>query len=131
MRARYSAFATGRVEYILNTVHPDKRDGHDTESTRAWATESEWLGLEIVDTHGGQSSDDEGTVEFIARYRTGDGELVSHHEISRFQRVDGTWFFHDGEPVSQGTVRHSQPKVGRNDPCPCGSGRKSKKCCAA
>lgn len=23
------------------------------------------------------------------------------------------------------------PKVGRNDPCPCGSGRKSKKCCAA
>jgi preprotein translocase subunit SecA len=24
----------------------------------------------------------------------------------------------------------SRPKVGRNDPCPCGSGRKFKKCCA-
>jgi preprotein translocase subunit SecA len=26
------------------------------------------------------------------------------------------------------TVRRSQPKVGRNDPCPCGSGKKYKKC---
>ncbi|HDQ41487.1 MAG TPA: preprotein translocase subunit SecA [Desulfonatronum sp.] len=26
-------------------------------------------------------------------------------------------------------VRRDQPKVGRNDPCPCGSGRKYKKCC--
>ncbi len=27
------------------------------------------------------------------------------------------------------TFRRDQPKVGRNDPCPCGSGRKHKKCC--
>lgn len=27
------------------------------------------------------------------------------------------------------TIRNEQPKVGRNDPCPCGSGRKFKKCC--
>ncbi|HEV8130096.1 MAG TPA: SEC-C metal-binding domain-containing protein [Acidobacteriota bacterium] len=27
--------------------------------------------------------------------------------------------------------RHPEPKVGRNDPCPCGSGKKYKKCCAA
>ena len=27
------------------------------------------------------------------------------------------------------TVRHATPKVGRNDPCPCGSGRKHKQCC--
>jgi preprotein translocase subunit SecA len=31
----------------------------------------------------------------------------------------------DSKPV---TVRRSQPKVGRNDPCPCGSGKKYKKC---
>jgi uncharacterized protein YecA (UPF0149 family) len=29
------------------------------------------------------------------------------------------------------TVRRQQPKVGRNDPCPCGSGKKYKKCCGA
>ncbi len=27
------------------------------------------------------------------------------------------------------TYVRAQPKVGRNDPCPCGSGKKSKKCC--
>lgn len=27
------------------------------------------------------------------------------------------------------TVRRIAPKIGRNDPCPCGSGRKYKKCC--
>jgi curved DNA-binding protein CbpA len=27
------------------------------------------------------------------------------------------------------TVRRDQPKVGRNDPCPCGSGKKYKRCC--
>lgn len=27
-------------------------------------------------------------------------------------------------------VERDQPKVGRNDPCPCGSGKKYKKCCA-
>ena len=29
------------------------------------------------------------------------------------------------------TVRHETPKVGRNDDCPCGSGKKFKKCCGA
>ncbi len=131
MRARYSAFATGRVEYIMNTVHPEKQDEHEPESTRAWATESEWLGLEIIDTQAGQADDDEGIVEFVAQYRTADGELIRHHEIASFARVEGTWFFHDGQPAPQATVRRQEPKVGRNDACPCGSGRKYKKCCAA
>ena len=29
------------------------------------------------------------------------------------------------------TVQRDTPKVGRNDPCPCGSGKKFKKCCGA
>ncbi|HLT25434.1 MAG TPA: UPF0149 family protein [Zeimonas sp.] len=29
------------------------------------------------------------------------------------------------------TVRRGEPKIGRNDPCPCGSGRKYKQCCGA
>ena len=32
-------------------------------------------------------------------------------------------------PAKQAPVRHDGPKVGRNDPCPCGSGKKYKKCC--
>ena len=34
-----------------------------------------------------------------------------------------------GDVVEVKTVRREQPKIGRNDPCPCGSGKKYKKCC--
>ena len=34
-----------------------------------------------------------------------------------------------GGPSRPATVRRTQPKVGRNDPCPCGSGKKYKRCC--
>ncbi len=36
-----------------------------------------------------------------------------------------------GETMKVETVRREEPKVGRNDPCPCGSGKKYKKCCGA
>ena len=32
---------------------------------------------------------------------------------------------------SQAPLVRAAPKVGRNDPCPCGSGKKHKKCCLA
>jgi hypothetical protein len=35
------------------------------------------------------------------------------------------------EDISEVKPVHTAPKVGRNDPCPCGSGRKFKKCCGA
>ncbi|HEX5337266.1 MAG TPA: UPF0149 family protein [Gallionella sp.] len=35
------------------------------------------------------------------------------------------------ERMAVGTIQRDQPKVGRNDPCPCGSGKKFKKCCGA
>ena len=35
------------------------------------------------------------------------------------------------EPTKQAPVQRQTPKVGRNDPCPCGSGKKYKKCCGA
>ena len=35
----------------------------------------------------------------------------------------------DVNPLWKGTVKRETPKVGRNDPCPCGSGKKYKKCC--
>ncbi len=38
---------------------------------------------------------------------------------------------HGGEAAKAATVRRSEKKVGRNAPCPCGSGKKYKKCCGA
>jgi SEC-C motif-containing protein len=45
-------------------------------------------------------------------------------------RREGIWYFHDGELKKAPPVKHG-PKIGRNDPCPCGSGKKYKKCCGA
>ena len=128
MRARYSAFVTKQAEFLHESLHPEHRNDHDVSATRRWAERSQWLGLEILEVNAGGPNDAEGTVEFIATYK--DHDLVKpHHEISSFQKLDGIWYFVDGKLVPPVTEVRTQPKVGRNDPCPCGSGKKYKKCC--
>ncbi|MBK8980293.1 MAG: YchJ family protein [Planctomycetes bacterium] len=128
MRARYSAFATGRVEFIRESHEPGSRDEVDDDATRQWSQSAEWQGIEVLATDGGGPDDDEGTVEFVAHYSV-KGTAHPHHEVATFQRGDdGRWYFVDGVVAGAGTYRREQPKVGRNDPCPCGSGRKYKKC---
>ena len=46
------------------------------------------------------------------------------------ETIDSEGFNRYGETLAAPFVRE-QPKVGRNDPCPCGSGKKFKKCCGA
>ena len=77
-------------------------------------------------TEDGGEKDTTGVVEFVANYEV-EGNAVRHHEISDFRRVEGEWFFRDGKEIPV-TVWRDTPKVGRNDPCPCGSGKKYKKC---
>jgi SEC-C motif-containing protein len=130
MRSRYTAYVKGSVDYIMSTHHPDGREEISRDATAQWAEESEWMGLEILDTVAGGVSDTEGQVEFTVRYRGSDRAVVNHHEVSSFVKSDGQWFFTDARMVNNPQKRDS-PKVGRNDPCPCGSGKKYKKCCGA
>jgi SEC-C motif domain protein len=128
MRSRYSAYAKGEIDYLTNTLHPDHRNDYDPSSVQQWSNNAEWLSLEIVKTNGGGEVDEQGTVEFIATYRE-KGITHAHHELAEFSRLNGKWYFTDGKLVTPGTYRKTGPKVGRNDPCPCGSGKKYKKCC--
>jgi SEC-C motif-containing protein len=130
MRARYSAFGAGKAEFLHQSLHPEHRHDHDIEATRRWAQNAQWLGLNIIDVQGGGEADDEGSVEFVATYKE-QGIVRPHHEVSRFLKQDGEWYFVEGQLVAPKTEKRSQPKVGRNDPCPCGSGKKYKKCCGA
>ena len=127
MRARYSAYATANIDFIERTIHSSNRAGFDRESARKWAEESQWHGLEILNAVDGKEEDAEGSVEFIATYSQKD-ETVKHHEIATFRKEAGTWTFLDGR-ISNQPFRRDQPKIGRNDPCLCGSGKKYKKCC--
>jgi SEC-C motif-containing protein len=129
MRARYTAYTRVDVPYLMASLHPSKKEAADEESARRWASSSEWLGLQVVATQGGGPRDTEGVVQFTARFRDRKGDAHTHHEVASFVKEDGRWLFMEGqapEPVQQ--VR-TTPKIGRNDPCPCGSGKKFKKCC--
>lgn len=130
MRSRYTAYTHVDVTYIKKTSAPELLKEFDAEETRKWAQDSEWLGLNILSTTDGTAQDQKGFVEFVATF-VQDGKTVNHHEVSQFRKdADGHWLFVDGAPpATQATLTRAAPKVGRNDVCPCGSGKKFKKCC--
>ena len=131
MRSRYTAHTLADLDYIQDTHDAATREDIDREATERWARRAEWLGLEIRETVEGGADDEVGAVEFVAHYRDR-GERQRHHELARFKRDgNGAWVYVDGEAPETGTVRREGPRVGRNNPCPCGSGRKFKKCCGA
>ncbi len=127
MRSRYTAFATGNVEYILETHDPERRSEVDPESTETWSKQSEWLGFELISAEKGLPGDDAGVVEFVARYKL-KGVTMTHRERSVFRRHGDRWVFVDGQIVNGPPMRRTEPRVGRNEVCPCGSGKKYKKC---
>jgi SEC-C motif-containing protein len=137
LRSRYTAFTRGDVDYILQTHHSKTRSEVKREEIEEWSKSSEWLGLKIVQKEAGEAKDETGTIVFCAAYRTADpdkkapGKLEEHWEQSLFEKENGEWRFLDARGVQVGPYRREAPKVGRNDPCPCGSGKKHKKCCAA
>ena len=126
MRARYAAHEKVEVDFLFDSTHPGYRKDYDHKGTKVWAENSEWYGLDILGTTLGGPKDEEGTVEFVARFRDKEGRR-NHHELGHFKRKKGRWLF------TEGTMVKSKPltvdKVGRNDPCTCGSGLKYKKCC--
>ena len=128
MCARYSAYVIANIDFIMSTTALSNRENMDADAIRKWATNSEWLGLEIVNTEDGKESDSKGSVEFIARYRE-NGELQSYHEISGFTKENDKWYYSSAEFPKPSQIVRETPKTGRNDPCPCGSGKKYKKCC--
>jgi SEC-C motif-containing protein len=130
MRSRYSAYAKVEIEYLRESLHPDQRGDYDPKGTRRWAESAKWERLEVIGTEAGGPEDEEGIVEFIATF-TEDGAKRDHHERAKFKKVEGRWFFESGEAVVRKPVVRESPKIGRNEPCTCGSGKKYKKCCGA
>ena len=91
MRSRYSAFATGRLDYVFRTWHPRTRPA-DLSPT----PDVTWAGLEILRTVDGGIPDNTGIVEFRARFR-GAGREQAIQETSRFERRRGRWVYVDGD----------------------------------
>jgi len=126
MRSRYTAYVRGAIDYLVETQAEETRDRVDREAITRWSRETRWAGLEIVATERGGEADDDGGVEFVARGVTR-GAAFAQRERSRFRRAGGRWYYVDGQVAGEPARRAEA--AGRNDPCPCGSGMKYKRCC--
>jgi SEC-C motif-containing protein len=89
MRSRYSAYVLQLEGYLLATWHASTRPA---ALNLGAAPKPKWLGLEVK---AQAAADDTATVEFVARCRVG-GRAKRLHEISRFVREDGRWYYIDG-----------------------------------
>lgn len=128
MRARYTAYAKTTVDFVISSTLEEKRKECDEKAILNWSKNSKWHMLEIIHTDKGHESDTEGSVEFIAHF-TESGIRKNLHEKGLFKKVNGEWFYVDGEIHKSQPFTRSENKISRNDPCTCGSGKKYKKCC--
>jgi SEC-C motif-containing protein len=122
MRSRYTAYALAERAYLLHTWHPDFRPLRLDLDSRI-----RWIGLDIIYS---EQQGQRAVVEFEASLLL-DGEVSAMRERSAFilqQGVlqQGQWLYTSGEQLA---ARFTPWKPGRNQNCPCGGGRKFKRCC--
>ncbi len=91
MRSRYTAYTRYREDYLLATWHPDTRPA---KLDLAAQPLNQWQGLTVK--HHEQPTAEQATVEFVARYKI-NGQAHRLHEISRFVREAGQWFYVNGD----------------------------------
>ncbi|MDX8380559.1 MAG: YchJ family protein [Ghiorsea sp.] len=116
MRSRYTAFVLNLPDYIWKTWHESTRP----ELEILGGLGLKWINLNILSTEAGSATDTQGKVHFIASFVQGKkGKKLD--ETSDFIKLDDSWVYIDGES--------STSDISRNEPCPCGSGIKFKRCC--
>jgi len=125
MRSRYTAYVRGAIDHVVATHDPATREEIDVPAATRWSEDTTWGGLEILGTERGGEGDDEGVVEFVVRGVTS-GAPFAQRERSTFRRDDGRWYYVGGDVRALPARRAATP--GRNEPCPCGSGKKYKRC---
>lgn len=130
MRARYCAHILNNTAFVIETYHSSCHAEQDAQAIEE-SVHSEWVKLEVLDAPVPKA--EEGFVEFKA-YFMEEGQQYCLHERSRFVMEDQQWRYIDGimpeemvDPRLNQTIANT--KIGRNDPCLCGSGKKFKKCC--
>lgn len=126
MRSRYTAFVQQKLDHIERTHAPDMRQDFNRAEAERAAAEIKWRGLTMHETN---EAGDSATLAFSVRFQRR-GQDLQQYELASFQRIDGEWLYAGGK-VSANPPPVHVVKIGRNDPCPCNSGKKYKKCCGA
>ena len=98
MRSRYSAYAMKNMDYIFSSTDPQTRNDIDPKATQEWMDSAKFTRLEII---GSSQEANKGRVEFKAYYSIGKDPEQTHHEISKFRRHQGAWFFREGKLIPE------------------------------
>jgi SEC-C motif domain protein len=113
MRSRYAAYCLKAEDYLLASWHPQYRP-----ASLQLDDGVRYIGLEILQAPAAQES--HASVEFEARLLI-NGRVEAMHEMSEFVQEQGRWLYTQGEML---TPSFKSWSPGRNEPCPCGSGKK-------
>jgi SEC-C motif-containing protein len=124
MRSRYTAYCLADIGYIKQTMKGTPLNTFDVLEAKEWANSVTWLGLKVIQSY--METHVVGFVEFEATILERK-QLKIIHELSEFHKQGTSWFYVDGLNKRE-TSTKNKSKVGRNGPCPCGSGRKFKNC---
>jgi SEC-C motif domain protein len=98
MRSRYTAFALKEMDYVAETTDPQTVVALDMAASKEWAETAEFYKLEVL-----RSTDEgnKGVVEFKAHFRLlKDGSAQVHHEVAKFRKRAGVWYFRDGRVIA-------------------------------
>jgi SEC-C motif-containing protein len=98
MRSRYSAFTTKNIDYIAETTDPQTRTNFDMKANEDWANAAHFIKLEILKS---SAEGNKGLVEFKATFQVGDEDPQVHHEISKFRKQGGVWYFREGKILTE------------------------------
>lgn len=124
MRSRFTAHAIGDFQHLHRTDLSTARTPYVEEAP---APRPAWTRL-VIHAHENGPKPDTAFVDFTAYYNDAGAERPLH-EKSEFVRENGKWFYTRAIRQGPAPVKSAEPKVGRNEPCPCGSGKKFKHCC--
>ncbi len=125
MRSRYTAHVLHAFEYLHETYAGTAGTPYTEEE---YGNTIKWTKLE-VHSHEPEVRPGVSYVDFSAHFEER-GQRGVMHEKSEFVQQNGQWIFN--RPLREGPAPVvNTTKVGRNDPCPCGSGKKFKKCCGS
>jgi SEC-C motif-containing protein len=124
MRARFTAHVRQDFAFLHRTYRPTARLPYVEDPAKP---ATQWTRL-VVHRHEPGATPDTATVDFSA-YGTEEGREVVLHEKAEFARDDGAWIYTRALREGPAPFKAAAPKPGRNDPCPCGSGKKYKHCC--
>lgn len=124
MRSRYVAYVVGALDHVAATHASEVRDDFNRAEAERLVRECQFQELDIRKV---TEQDDAAQIDFVIRFQR-DGNNMMQVEQADFRREGRHWLYAGGKLSPQVTQR-VVTRIGRNDPCSCGSGKKAKKCC--